>query len=74
MRVATRWCARAPCRTRTHAARAPHGTYTPRLDAVRRSGAAQFREGEDAHEMYIITSGRVQVALQGKDGRTHTIG
>ena len=37
-------------------------------------GDTLFREGEDAHEMYIITSGRVQVALQGKDGRVHTIG
>ena len=33
-----------------------------------------FREGEDARHMFIITSGQVQVACEGKDGRRYTIG
>ena len=37
-------------------------------------GDTLFREGEDAHEMFIITSGLVQVALQGKDGKVQTVG
>ena len=37
-------------------------------------GDTLFKEGEDAHEMYIITSGQVQVALQGKGGRAQVVG
>jgi CRP/FNR family cyclic AMP-dependent transcriptional regulator len=37
-------------------------------------GDTLFREGEDARHMFIITSGRVQVACEGKDGRRHLIG
>ena len=37
-------------------------------------GEHLFREGEDARHMFIITSGRVQVACEGKDGRRYTIG
>ena len=42
----------------------------------RRYGCGEniFREGEDARHMFIITSGRVQVACEGKDGRRYTIG
>jgi len=37
-------------------------------------GDTLFREGEDARHMFIITSGRVQVACEGRDGRRKMIG
>jgi hypothetical protein len=66
---------RAPCLPTGHAdaaqaANAANAAAVPRYSR----GDTLFREGEDAHEMFILTSGRVQVALQGKDGKVHNIG
>jgi len=37
-------------------------------------GASLFHEGDEGTAMYIIKSGRVEVACDGRDGRKHTIG
>jgi CRP-like cAMP-binding protein len=37
-------------------------------------GDELFHEGDNATHMYILRSGKVQVACQGKDGRTHIVG
>jgi len=37
-------------------------------------GETLFRQGDEGNHMFIIKSGRVQVTVEGKDGRKHIVG